>query len=84
MSVTISDEILESVGMSDDEFQQEIAVYLYQQNKLTIGQAGKLAKLNQFQFQKLLASREISIHYEVRDFEKDLETLKEIKSLGLL
>jgi len=60
---------------------QEIAIMLYQKQKLTLGQASRLADMSQFQFQHLLASRQIPLHYDVNDLEDDLNTLKEIGRL---
>jgi predicted HTH domain antitoxin len=76
MGVVISDEILHAIHMDEEELVQEIAVLLYQKDKLTLGQASKLARMGQLQFQHLLASRQIPVHYDVTEFEKDLETLK--------
>ena len=81
MSVTIPDEVLTAAGMSEDEFRQEVAVMLFERHKLTMGQASRLAGLPRIQFQHLLASRQIPVHYDVADFEADLETLR---SLGRL
>jgi len=78
MPIIISDEILKSTKMTDDELLQEIAILLFQKEKLTLGQASKLAKLDQLQFQHLLASRKIPVHYDVEEFEEDLKTLKAI------
>jgi predicted HTH domain antitoxin len=39
MSVTIPDEILSATRMSEAELKQEIAVMLFQKEKLTLGQA---------------------------------------------
>ena len=77
MSLTIPDEIVRSTRMSIPELAQEIANILFQKEKLTLGQASGLAKLSQFQFQYLLSSRKISMHYDEHDFEDDLRTLKE-------
>ena len=55
MSVVISDEILHAARMSEAELKQEIAVMLFQKEKLTLGQASRLAGMNQLQFQHLLA-----------------------------
>jgi predicted HTH domain antitoxin len=60
---------------------QEIAVMLFQKEKLTLGQASNLAGMNQIAFQHLLASRQISVHYDVKDFESDLKTLRELGRL---
>ena len=75
MSVIIPDEILYTTHMTAAELTQEIAVALYQKEKLTLGQASRLAGVNQLQFQFMLASRRIPIHYDIADFEADIKTL---------
>ncbi len=59
---------------------QELAVVLFHKEKLTLGQAATLAGISQFQFQQLLGSRGITIHYDVQDYMEDLQT---IQRLGL-
>lgn len=81
MSVIIPDETLLAARMSASELKQEIAILLYQREKLTLGQASRLADLSQVRFQHLLASRGIPVHYDVEDFEADLETLKNLDRL---
>jgi predicted HTH domain antitoxin len=78
MSVVISDEILRASRLSETELKMEIAIMLFQKEKLSLGQASRLAGLDQLEFQHLLASRGISVHYDVADFEEDLKTLREI------
>ncbi len=79
MGLTIPDEILQSTRMSEAELRQEIAVLLFQKEKLTLGQASHLAGVSQWQFQQLLASRHIPVHYDVAEFEEDLNTLQELR-----
>jgi predicted HTH domain antitoxin len=67
--------------MSDAELLQELAIVLFQKEKLTFGQASRLARMPQLEFQRLLGSRQIPIHYDVAEFEEDLATLR---SLGQL
>jgi predicted HTH domain antitoxin len=81
MSLVIPDEILQAARMSGDELKQEMAVLLFQKNKLTLSQASRFAGMNQLQFQHLLASRQVSVHYDVAEFEEDLKTLQELKRL---
>lgn len=81
MSAVISDEILQAAGMSAAELQQELAVMLFQRERLTLGQASRLAGLKQWQFQRLLASRHIPLHYDVAEFEEDVKTLQELGRL---
>jgi len=78
MSVVISDDILHTTRMSRTEMMQEIAVALFQKEKLTLGQASALAGMTQLQFQYILASRQIPVHYDVEEFQADLKTLREM------
>ena len=81
MSLVIPDEVLYTARMSAAELAQEIAVLLYQKEKLTLGQASRLAKTSQLPFHFLLASRQIPVHYDVAEFEADLRTLQEMGRL---
>lgn len=54
----------------------ELAIALFQQQRITLGSASELAGLNQIEFQQLIAHRGISIHYDVKDFEQDLASLR--------
>ena len=78
MEIVIPDEILLTTHMSVDEVKQELAVLLFLKDKLTLGQASQLAGMSQIQFQHLLASRKIPVHYDVAEFESDLRTLREM------
>ena len=78
MSVVISDELLQTTHMSADELMQELAILLYQKEKLSMGQACRLAGMHRLQFQHLLASREIPIHYDMSYCEQDLKTLRDL------
>jgi len=77
MPLTIPDEILDATRMTEGELRQEIAVLLFEKEKLTLAQASRLAGLDRLQFQHLLASRRIPVHYGVEDFERDLSSLEE-------
>lgn len=77
MSIVISDEVLRATRMTETEMKQEIAIFLFEKNKLTLAQASRLAEMNRLQFQHLLASRQVSVHYDVADFEEDRRVLQE-------
>lgn len=81
MSVIIPDEILHATRMTEAEFKQEIAIFLFEKEKLTLAQASRLAGVNRLQFQHLLASRQIPVHYDVAEFEDDLRTLQQLDTL---
>ncbi|MEM7594906.1 MAG: UPF0175 family protein [Cyanobacteria bacterium P01_A01_bin.83] len=78
MSVIVPDEILTATRMNEAEMRQEIAVMLFQREKLTLAQASRFANMHCVAFQHLLASRRIPIHYGVEDFEQDIQNLREI------
>ncbi|MEO1145632.1 MAG: UPF0175 family protein [Cyanobacteria bacterium J06638_22] len=81
MSVVVSDEILTATHMTEAEMRQEIAVMLFQREKLTLAQASRFAGMHRVAFQHLLASRHISMHYGVADFEQDIQNLRELGRL---
>ena len=78
MSLVISDKILRAIRMTSEELRREIAVQLFQADRLTSGQASKLAGMNRLRFQLLLASRQIPVHYDVAEYEADLKTLEKM------
>ena len=77
MTIVIPDDIFYSTRLTEDELKQELAMILFQRDKLTLGQASSLSGMHRLQFQHLLASRKIPVHYGVAEFEEDLKTLKE-------
>jgi predicted HTH domain antitoxin len=81
MSVTIPDDVLQAARMSESELRQEVALLLYAKERVTLAQAAQLAKLDRLRFQHLLASRGVSVHYDVADFDDDLRTLHELGRL---
>ena len=78
VAVTIPNEVLEAAHMDESELRTELAVALFQRNRLTLAQAARLADVDRLRFQHLLASRDITVHYDVEDFEADLETLRSL------
>lgn len=81
MPVTIPDEVLTAAHITEPELKQELALTLFQQERLTLAQASRLAELGQLAFQALLAERQIPIHYGVEEFREDLRTLRQTERL---
>ena len=75
MNVDIPESVLQQSGLSSQELKLKVALMLFQEERLTLGQASRLAGLHQFEFQKELAQLNIPIHYGEAEFEDDLETL---------
>ena len=75
MSLIIEKDILEKAAITADELRIEIAVYLYDTEKLSFGQAKTLCGLDYLSFQKELAKREVYMKYDMEDLKTDLENL---------
>ena len=72
MPVTLPDDLLQSTKLTEAELKAELALALFQRERLTLGQAAILAGLPQLDFQRLLASRRIPLHYGIEAMEQDL------------
>ncbi len=81
ISIEIPREVIHITRMTPGELRRELALYLFQQGKLSFGKAREMAGLSVWAFQQLLGSRGIPVHYEVEDYEEDLATLKELGRL---
>ena len=75
MQITI--ELPDYLQLGEADLRRELAIALFQQEQITLGSASQLAGLNQIEFQKLIASRRICIHYGVEDLEQDLQSLRQ-------
>lgn len=63
--------------MSEPELKQELAGTLFQQDRLTLAEASRLAGMDQLAFQALLADRQIPVHYGVEEFREDVRSLRD-------
>ena len=81
MSVVIPDRVLEASGLTEEEFLQEVVLMLFQQEKISIGTASNLLGMNLIQFQHLIASHNLCVHYDVDDLEADVATLQRLGRL---
>jgi predicted HTH domain antitoxin len=81
ISIEIPKEIAHIARMTPQELRQELAIYLFQQGKLSFGKAREMAEMTAWAFQQVLGVRGISVHYDVEDYEQDLITLRELGRL---
>ncbi|HEX2079228.1 MAG TPA: UPF0175 family protein [Longimicrobium sp.] len=80
-TVTFPTDLLFSTNMTQQELATELAVALYQREKLGLAQAADLAGMRRMQFQHLLASRDIPLNLDVADLEKDIANLRALGRL---
>lgn len=77
MSLTV-DAVPHGPPVSESAILTELAIVLYEREKLSVGWAARLAGMDKWAFNDLLADREIPMHYDAADLERDLETLRKL------
>ena len=75
MPVTITDSVLAEAHLTEAELRRELAVALFREERLTLGQACSLADMDQLAFQSILADRQIPVHYGIEELREDLLTI---------
>jgi predicted HTH domain antitoxin len=75
MQITL--DLPDDLQLTETDLRTELAVTLFQQQRITLGTASQIAGFQQIEFQRLISSRGISIHYEVADLEHDLSSLRQ-------
>lgn len=78
MTIKISDQLINQIGMTNQELMLELAIMLFQEEKVTLALASQVANLHQMPFQKELAKRKIPIHYGIEEFDEDMKTLEKL------
>jgi predicted HTH domain antitoxin len=77
-TIEIPGGVLRAARMSEADIRRELAILLFQQEKLSFGKARELSGLDVWTFQQLLGSRGITPHYDVADYEIDIVTLDDL------
>lgn len=77
--IDIPREVLHASRMTPAEIKTELAVFLYQQGKLSFGKAREMAGMSAWDFQQLLGSRKINAHYDMEDYQEDMITLRDLE-----
>ena len=78
MTISIPDEVLAQTKLSTTDLKIELAAYLYEKRRLSIGKARKIAGLGLIEFQKELAKRNIYLHLTIEDVDTDLKNLSKL------
>jgi len=80
--ITIPEKVAKVLGLKDSEagsyLKKELAVYFFQRNLLSFGQARQLAELSVHDFLELLRERKVPLHYDIIEYEEDSRTIQEI------
>ena len=74
-------DVLQVARLTEDELRRELALHLFREQKLSFGKARELAQMSPWAFMHLLGSRDIAVHYDIAEYEEDLQTLKALGRL---
>ncbi|MEM6842010.1 MAG: UPF0175 family protein [Bacteroidota bacterium] len=78
MNLVLDDQALRGTNLSKEVLRLELAIALYRDDKLTLGQASRLAELPRIAFQRELGLRGTAMNYDEEEFLKDIESLKKL------
>ena len=76
MGMVIDDDLLHAARMSEPEIKLELAALLYQRDRLTLGQAARLAGMSQARLRLTLGARGIAPNYDVEEFAHDVAMVR--------
>ena len=79
MTIEISDTIAKRAKLTSQDILLRVAILLFAEEKVTLGQAAEIAGIPQFLFQKELGKRKIPIHYGMEEYKHDLETIAKMR-----
>ena len=79
--IEILSEIIYSARMNSEKKKKELALLLYQQERLSFGKARELAGMSVWAFQSLLGERGIAVNYDVEDLDQDIRNLQDLARL---
>jgi len=76
ITLNIPEQLMQAHPPNSADWMREIAVALFQQELITLGTASQIAGMHQIEFQALLSDREICVHYDLADYQADIESLR--------
>jgi predicted HTH domain antitoxin len=81
ITLDLPNDVFLATHLTKTELKIELAVHLFEQGKLSLGKASRLSGMNTWQFMQLIGSRGIAVHYDVAEYEEDLDTLRRLGRL---
>ena len=80
ITLNLPDSLSQAETFNQSDWLREIAIALFQQERISLSRASKIAGIEIMNFQKLLANRGICVHYDVEDLEQDVQHLRDLES----
>lgn len=78
MIIELDDEIISRTGLSQQEVKECLAVALYKLTGMHGAAAGRLLGISEYEFHGLLGKYGTYVNYDVDEFAKDVESLKQL------
>ncbi|MGB4645262.1 MAG: UPF0175 family protein [Dictyoglomaceae bacterium] len=82
LEITLPENIIEALGVGESEInsvlKRELAVYFFERNLLSFGQARELSELSVWDFLDLLRERKVPLHYGNPEYEQDLKVIQKL------
>lgn len=79
LEIALPEKIIKALGLGEKEagsaLKKELAVYFFQRNLLSFGQARQLAELSVWDFFDFLRERKVPLHYGISEYEEDLKII---------
>jgi predicted HTH domain antitoxin len=79
--IEIPGQVVRALGLMDkdvvDTLKKELAVYYFERNILSFGQARQLSSLSVWDFMEVLRERKVSLHYSEAEYDEDSKIVKE-------
>lgn len=80
MNIEVPDDILKKAGLSERDCVLELALHLYGDRRISLGNALRLSGLKRAAFEEALARHNIAL-YSLADLRADVGTLKDLGRL---
>ena len=77
LTLNLPDHLSQTETFNQSDWLREIAIALFQQERISLSRASKIAEMEIMDFQKLLADRGICVLYDVEDLEQDVRHLRD-------
>lgn len=76
ITLNLPDYLQQTDTFNQQDWLREMAIALFQQERISLGRASKIAGIDIIDFQKSLADRDICVHYDVEELEQNLQQLQ--------
>lgn len=84
MLVNIPDTIANVKSVSQDDIVLALAIRLYVDEEVTLAKAAEIAGMSRFEFQKLLADKNIPLRYNLDDLDREMEIVRKFLNISTL